>query len=323
MDKILFIAPCPTIDDLHSNNAYGGFNGWLSKRLFEQAQLDFEKCTIIFFHPNPAPGNLEKNLLGMDMSAEREALKLKINDIKPNLLVLFGPIALELVTGLRGIDSYRGVILNAPDYNCKCLATYSPDHVGNNYSDRFTVISDLRKAVAESQYPEIRRTNRKVYVPESVNDVRQWLQERLAIEDTEGRKIHHTCCIDVETTALAQVDSISLSFTPDECLVFQFFAPGQEKWTLEEEQDLWIEIAKICMDKSITKLFHNSPYDLSYLHHYGILCRGPVEDTMFLHHAMQPELPKALGFLGSIYLSESSWKVLRRKPKADSNKKDE
>jgi len=32
---------------------------------------------------------------------------------------------------------------------------------------------------------------------------------------------------------------------------------------------------------------------------------------MLLHHAMQPEMEKGLGFLGSLYTNEPSWKFMR------------
>jgi hypothetical protein len=35
---------------------------------------------------------------------------------------------------------------------------------------------------------------------------------------------------------------------------------------------------------------------------------GAAEDTMLLHHAIQPESLKGLGFLGSIYSDERAWK---------------
>jgi hypothetical protein len=41
-----------------------------------------------------------------------------------------------------------------------------------------------------------------------------------------------------------------------------------------------------------------------------------------LHHALFPELPKSLGFMGSIYTNESSWKLLRER-KSDSNKRED
>jgi hypothetical protein len=36
---------------------------------------------------------------------------------------------------------------------------------------------------------------------------------------------------------------------------------------------------------------------------------------MLLHHALQPESEKSLGFLGSIYTDEASWKTMRQRGK--------
>jgi hypothetical protein len=36
---------------------------------------------------------------------------------------------------------------------------------------------------------------------------------------------------------------------------------------------------------------------------------------MLLHHALQPESEKSLGFLGSIYTGEASWKLMRQRGK--------
>lgn len=47
---------------------------------------------------------------------------------------------------------------------------------------------------------------------------------------------------------------------------------------------------------------------------------GATHDTMLLHHALQPEALKNLGFLGSIYSDEGSWKDMR---KAKTTKRDD
>lgn len=39
------------------------------------------------------------------------------------------------------------------------------------------------------------------------------------------------------------------------------------------------------------------------------------DDTMLLHHALQPEALKSLGYLGSIYTDEGNWKQMREKVK--------
>lgn len=57
-----------------------------------------------------------------------------------------------------------------------------------------------------------------------------------------------------------------------------------------------------------------------WLANEGLFTRGEVEDTMLLHHALQPELPKKLGYLGSIYTNEIAWKNLANFK--EGNKKD-
>ena len=39
---------------------------------------------------------------------------------------------------------------------------------------------------------------------------------------------------------------------------------------------------------------------------------GFRDDTMIMHHCLYEELPKSLGFMGSIYTNEASWKLMRR-----------
>ena len=64
-------------------------------------------------------------------------------------------------------------------------------------------------------------------------------------------------------------------------------------------------------------------YDLSYIYDAGINVRGLIEDTMLMHHVLQPELPKSLGFLASIYCNNPAWKHMRTQKKKDVNKRDE
>jgi hypothetical protein len=57
-------------------------------------------------------------------------------------------------------------------------------------------------------------------------------------------------------------------------------------------------------------------YDLHHLwRNYGISVRNAEEDTMLLHHALQPESPKGLDFLGSVYTDEAAWKLMRQRGK--------
>ena len=67
-------------------------------------------------------------------------------------------------------------------------------------------------------------------------------------------------------------------------------------------------------DIKIKKAFQNGLYDISFLWRaYGIRVMGAEHDTMLLHHALQPESLKGLGFLGSIYTDHGAWKQMRGK----------
>jgi len=64
------------------------------------------------------------------------------------------------------------------------------------------------------------------------------------------------------------------------------------------------------------KSAQNGLYDLSFLwRSYGIAVKNYQHDTMLLHHALQPESEKSLGFLGSLYTNEASWKLMRQRGK--------
>ena len=77
------------------------------------------------------------------------------------------------------------------------------------------------------------------------------------------------------------------------------------------------------MASPLRKVAHNAVYDLTYLLEMGMKIRYPVEDTMLKSHSHEIEWLKSLGFLGSIYCNEKSWKLMRVGKVKDRNKKDE
>ena len=55
----------------------------------------------------------------------------------------------------------------------------------------------------------------------------------------------------------------------------------------------------------------------------GIPVPSWTDDTMILHHALQPEMEKGLGFLASIYTDEGQWKRMVKHRSADRTGKKE
>jgi len=75
------------------------------------------------------------------------------------------------------------------------------------------------------------------------------------------------------------------------------------------EQELLGLLRRILADPQITKVFHNAAYDLAVLDRKGLPVYGPIQDTMGLHHLVQPDIPHNLGFVGHTYLQVGPWKL--------------
>ena len=77
--------------------------------------------------------------------------------------------------------------------------------------------------------------------------------------------------------------------------------------------EVWRFVKQVLGVPKPPKLFQNGLYDIAFLwRSVGIPVFGASEDTMLLHHALQPESLKGLGFLGSIYSDEGAWKQERK-----------
>ena len=230
--------------------------------------------------------------------------------IDPNLVICFGNTALWALTGRTGVSKLRGTTFvsthTATGY--KCLSTYHPAAVLRQWELRPTTVADLMKAKREAGHPEIRRPKREIWIEPSLEDIDDFITRFIV-----GCKI---LSVDIETAG-RQVTCLGLSPNPSLAIVIPFVdarAKGRSYWpTRELESKVWARIAGVLGDPTILKLFQNGAYDIAFLwRSMGLRTMGASEDTMLLHHALQPESLKGLGFLGSVYTDEGSWKHMRK-----------
>ena len=86
-------------------------------------------------------------------------------------------------------------------------------------------------------------------------------------------------------------------------------ANGAERWTLEQEEEIWLLIAAILASPQILKIGQNLIFDISFLlQQMNIHTSGPVGDTMIAHHIMFPDFLKGLDFLCSMHTREPYYK---------------
>lgn len=241
----------------------------------------------------------------------------RIKAASPTCILAMGAIPLWLCTGDGNLKGHRGAVQWSVRFGCKVLPTYDPATVWTDWSLRSAFINDISKAIAESAFKEIRLTERIISVVDHPHEIHQALHG-FPFNDPAA-----LLSVDVETEA-NQITCLAMARSHDRAVVVPFWNKTRLGWhhfTPQEELDAWAAVRHY-LEAPCAKLFHNATFDLSYFHIHGIHPAGTIHDSMLRSHALQPELPKSLGHLGSIYAQEGSWKLLNRKRKKDEWKAD-
>lgn len=255
---------------------------------------------------------------------ELDRLIREIELLQPNLVVALGNtpcwalLRATAISNLRGAATYS----NWSGQKVKVLPTYHPAAVLYQWSWRTIVVADLMKAFREAKFPEVRRPQRRVLVNPTIEEVEKYVHDLLEKALTGPTLEVGADC----ETVIGQVKMISFAPTKSEAIVIPFIdegKPGRSYWPdAWTEERAWAQVKRLCECPAIRLVGQNFIYDMQYLCPMTIRFKLVPEDTMMLHHSLYPEMKKSLGFLGSVYTDEASWKLMRNQ-KADTEKRDE
>lgn len=333
MKQILVLGEAWGAEEAQAQRPFVGASGRLLHVMLRQAGIAKEDCFFTnVFNLQPRPTNDVVNLCGpkaeglpgypalapgkyirREFEPELQRLEAEIKSVNPNLILALGNTAIVALMRVKyPISKNRGNLFecvhrrpNGEPY--KVIATYHPAAVLREWSLRPIVITDLIKAKRQSAKPDFERPKREIWIEPTLEDLRTF--ERLYMEDP-----YRHCGVDIET-ACGSITEIGFGY-PEVALVVPFYSrlrPDGNYWpTFEEELQAW-RFVKFTLDRLRHPVFQNGLYDLNYLWRtMGIQVTGADEDTMLLSHALQPEMRKGLGFLGSIHTDEPSWKLMRK-----------
>lgn len=328
--KILIVGEAWGEHEERQRSPFVGPSGYELTRMLSEAGIHRSECylTNVFnLRPKGVPNNDIENVCGVDKAGSFPALKngkyvrpeffgelkrlaAEIDACKPNVCILLGNTACWAMLGATSISKIRGTITaSSPIIGCnsrpKCLPAYHPAAIMRQWDLRPVTVLDFKKARRESEFPEIRRPERKVYLAENLGDIKEYYESQLV----PAKAI----AFDIETMG-DQITCIGFAPSPADALVIPFHDPRQPSASFWPSADLesaaWESVRQI-LTLPQPKIAQNGMYDVTFLWRaVGITVRNFVEDTMLLHHALQPESEKGLAFLGSVYTNESSWKLL-------------
>ena len=346
--KIAFVFDFPTTDEQRLGEIMVGSTGKMFHKMCEILELNVENCLLTHAlaqkppQENPAHFFMNKKnyskfskenkwrskypvngfgFLKQEFESELERLQNELNACAPNIIIAMGSLALWALTGLDKIGTYRGTILKSDlTGGTKVMPTFSPSAVIRNFDFRPIVLADIKKAVEESNTPEIKIKERELWIEPTIEDL-QSFEESFIKENNEDEPLS----FDIETAG-GFITCIGFAPNDSTALVIPFKDKRnvlQNYWTdVAHERQAWAWIKRILENDKITKVAQNQTYDVSWLEYkHNIKVAGTIHDTMHAQHALQPEQQKGLGFLGSIYTNEGAWKTMAKFSK--STKRDE
>ena len=327
MTQIMLIGEAWGADEERRREPFVGTSGQELTRMLKDAEINRSDCYLTnVFNLRPEHNDLS-TLCGSDRSlglppltkgkylsplysGELDRLFAEIRSVGPNICVCLGNTPTWALLRSSGIRKIRGTVGWSDVGGVKCLSTYHPAAVIRDWTLRAVTVLDLRKARRESEFPEIRRPHRLIYIEPSLEDLEDFYQEYLI----GAPRI----AFDIETFQ-DQITCIGFAPSSRIAIVVPFVDPrcsGSSYWSSTDvEVAAWRWVSRV-LSLPCPKAAHNGLYDIHFLwRSYGIDVTNFEDDTMLLHHALQPESEKSLGYLGSIYTDEASWKMMRARGK--------
>ena len=255
--------------------------------------------------------NMKEKIGGGEVSHYTSILLWELAQL-PNLkyVVCLGNNALTAITGLHGITNYRGSVfdvqLSTPfgegetrQRDVKVVVMYNPAHV-------------LREAKAEVMFKfdcfrlnqviqgEFREHEVTAHINPTFAEALAWIDKMQREKEPVG--------LDIESSS-GETICIGLANNPHEGCCINFRTKDGNRWTVEEEAQLWIRFQQFVSDPEVRLVTQNGMYDSSWTYFLDRLRFGPIWfDTMLAHHTLYPRMPHSLGFLTSQYTTHPFYK---------------
>ena len=328
--KIALVGEAWGAEEERQRTPFVGAAGYELTRMLEEAGIRRSDCFITnVFNLRPANNEIENicctkkddrsglpalragKYLRHEFLPELDRLRNELSTLQPNVVVAFGNTAAWALLLNSGISKIRGTVASDRiGLGLKVLPTYHPAAILRQWELRAVTVLDLAKAKRESSFKELRRPERTIYIEPSLDDLEWFYAKHIAASTAIS--------FDIETSG-SQITCLGFAPSGTVALVVPFVDSRRESRSYwpdhESESRAWDFVRKV-LGGPQRKIAQNGLYDITFLwKSYGIAVSNFADDTMLLHHALQPESPKGLGFLGSVYTNESSWKLLRTRGK--------
>lgn len=309
--NIMIVGDAPYGVDERSGRYFQGAVGETLDKVLREAGIGRTDCLVTTISRQKPPGDkLEfffddaKFLKPRPFFQEEvNAFRTKLEQLRPNLVIALGAVAMHYLTGVTGINAYRGYIMDCilvP--GVKVMPVIHPATINMDWKLFFTTVLDVRKAARNCLTAGIAPDTRVLEYDQSVPKMIEFYDYLL--NEHKG-----PIALDVETMSPgAHIDILGIADTPQHAMSVNFMLDRQTpRYELNLETKLWAKLGQVIETKEL--IMQNGTYDMGVLwKNNGILCKNYHRDIMVAAHAAWPECPRSLGFLASVCLNVPPWK---------------
>lgn len=224
----------------------------------------------------------------------------ELKSLNLNVIVAAGNIALLALTNRSGITKWRGSIIESTLVpGLKVVPTFHPATFippKFNFLNKPLICEDLMRANYEAQFKEIRRKDRDITLKPSFREATNIISYCYEV-GLRGQ----TISLDIEVIN-GEVDCLSLGWSDHEAICIPFRDHQGDYFSLEQEYEIMLFVAKILQERRISKVGANFIFDLQFLFHkYGIRPHGSIHCTQIAQKISYPDFPAGLPFVTTMY----------------------
>jgi len=223
-----------------------------------------------------------------------------INDLKPNVIVPLGEMALKYITGLEKIQNHKCTVLKAKAEfgGIKTIPLLHPEHIQKVWEDHAYMSFGCSRLKSEYHSKETRQDSRCFRLSLDLSfsqimkelDVIEFGSNEISLDFETGRS-------QINTLGIARDDQNAIAI---ECL--------PDKWNIIEFHQLWKKVRDILENPRIKKVCQNAMHESQFCSLYGIELKGISFDTMVAFKMLHPNLEMGLDNICRLYTDLPYWK---------------
>lgn len=338
--KIMLVADAPTAEEIGTGAAFSGYSMYTLSTMLSEAGISLASCYRTHVLKVRPPGEDANTFIAMtkkEVTYEHilfkgrhvlpilkdhiELLTQEINNVKPNVIVALGEIALWALTGIfgknNGVHQWRSSIIECDlptsiGYIPKVIPTYPPRTINRMWSWRVIGIHDLKRIKQESEVHTFPKVEYNFILQPSYDTCMAVLNQLL--DQLNNARMSMQLSVDIETKHKT-IECMAIAWSHKDAICIPFISNTRYNhhfpnyFSVEEEADILFMLYKVLTHAKVSIRGQNFTFDEQYFQRQWLFRPNLKHDTMVTQHSLFSDMRKDLSFLSSLYLTHHKhWK---------------